>query len=218
MVKTLLFDALVLATVASLVGLALGEVLSTLVFGVYPGIPLVWVSDRIERRSSRGRAFSSRWARAARGVCRRADTVAGHLERVAAHARIPSGRPTSSWLDERHADRRTAPAWASRRPFCSRREQSAVARHRRLIVALLLLLPPAGSRSSSPRSTRLATSLGDRIDRDRSDRVALPTDRGASIAIAATAAIAVFGSVTIQGRTAQPSERTRPPVSATSAA
>jgi putative ABC transport system permease protein len=195
-VKALLFDALVLGTLASLVGLALGEALSILVFGSNPGY-LAFAfpvgSQRIVTWQSITIAVAAGFLAACFGVltplrdiwtrARRTDvpSVHGALNRWSAAA-LATG----------------AACLAVTTVILFAAPQSAIVGIVTLIVALLVLLPllidaivAIFNRLQRPIGAG-ATEIAVVELRSRKTRVR-------SVAIAATGAIAVFGSVTIQG-------------------
>ena len=200
--KALLFDALVLGTVASLLGLVLGKALSTLVFGSNPGY--------LSFGFPIGSAQIVTWQTVLIAVCAgmlaacvgvltplRATTV------DAAHAR--TGAASSSFS-----------AWRSGMPIGGlvclgitttilltgvRNVQVAVLGIVSLIAALLLLLPLL-----IEVVIAAFDGLQKRIGAGSTEIAVLelrsPQTRARSVAIAATGAIAVFGSVAIQGASA----------------
>ncbi|HWY90854.1 MAG TPA: FtsX-like permease family protein [Solirubrobacteraceae bacterium] len=195
-VKTLLFDALVLAAVASLVGLVLGDLLSILAFNSPPG----FLSFAFPIGSQRIVTWESIFIAVAGGTLAACVGVLTPMRDVWVRARRDdifrerlsfSGR-TAGMLAGGCACLGVATIIFFAEP------QSAVVGIIALIVALLLLLPllldliVAGfARMQRPLGmgamTLAIVELGSSKTRAR------------SIAVAATAAIAVFGSVTIQG-------------------
>jgi putative ABC transport system permease protein len=195
-VKTLLFDALVLATVASLVGLVLGNLISIVAFNSPPGF-LAFAfpigSQRIVTWASILIAVGAGIVAACVGVltpmrdvwmrARPVGALAGHSSRnwwmtwMFAGGCVCLGITTIILL--------TAP-------------QSAVVGIAALIVALLLLLPlwltliVAGF-------DRLQHLLGSGATALAVIELRSPKTRMRSIAVAVTGAIAVFGTVAIQG-------------------
>ena len=197
--QTLLFDALVLAAVASLVGLALGDLLSIVVFTSPPGFlsfafPIG--SQRIVTWESVLIAIGAGTLAACAGVLTPMRDVWVRTAH-ARHADAPGGRPTFN--------RRTMVMLAG---GCAclgvttiillKAPQSAIVGIVALIVALLLLLRPLLDLivTGFDRPQRL---LGNGATALAVVELRSPKTRARSIAIAATAAVAVFGSVTIQG-------------------
>jgi putative ABC transport system permease protein len=195
-VEVLLLDALVLGVLASVLGLVLGEVLSVAVFSSNPGylsfaFPIG--AQRIVTWQSIALAVAGGMLAAGTGVLvpLRADIA----ERRAAFIQAP-------------AERSRAPAWwplpaasislAATTVILLAEPQAAIVGVVSLTLALLLCLPPlldlvirACGRLQGLLSG--AASYLALIElRSRSNRVR-------SLAIAATGAIAVFGSVSIQG-------------------
>ncbi|HEY2282048.1 MAG TPA: FtsX-like permease family protein [Solirubrobacteraceae bacterium] len=195
-VKTLLFDALALSAVASILGLALGDLLSIVVFSSPPGfLSLAFPigSQRIITWESVVIAVGAGTIASCIGVLTPMQDIWARASRMEA----PREHSLLSW--------RTV---ATLLGGCAcigvttiilfRAPQSAVVGVIALIVALLLLLPVlldlivAGlgrlQRLSGAGATRIAVI-----------ELRSPKTRTRSLAIAATAAVAVFGSVTIQG-------------------
>ena len=198
-VKTLLFDALVLAAVASLLGLALGDLLSIVAFSSPPGFlsfAFPVGSQRIVTSQSVLVAVGAGMLAACFGVLIPTRDLWVSTGR-GGHARAPATHPAF--------DRRTAGMLAGGCACLAittlillAAPQSAVVGVVALIAALLLLLPAllglvlAGFERLQRPFGSGATALA--VVELRS-----PRTRNRSIAIAATAAVAVFGSVTIQG-------------------
>ena len=202
-VKTLLFDALVLAAVASLLGLALGDLLSIVAFSSPPGFlsfAFPVGSQRIVTSQSVLVAVGAGMLAACFGVLiptRDLWVSTGRGRHARRHARAPATHPAF--------DRRTAGMLAGGCACLAittlillAAPQSAIVGVVALIAALLLLLPAlldlvlAGFERLQRPFGSGATALA--VVELRS-----PKTRNRSIAIAATAAVAVFGSVTIQG-------------------
>jgi putative ABC transport system permease protein len=195
-VKTLLFDALVLAAVAAVLGLALGDLLSIVAFSSPPGfLSLAFPigSQRIITWQSVGIAVGAGAAAACVGVLIPMRDIwerPGRASERREHRfsmRLMAGMCAGGCA-----------CLAATAIILIAAPQSAIVGVVLLIGALLLLLAPAleavvavFARLQSPRGSG-ATALA--IVELRS-----PQTRGRSIAIAATAAVAVFGSVTIQG-------------------
>ncbi len=195
-VETLLFDAVVLAAIASLVGLALGDLLSIAVFNSPPGF-LAFAfpigSQRIVTWGSVLIAVGAGVLAACAGVL----TPMGDVWRRAVreettYERIPFGGWRTGMLAGGCACMGVTTLILVAAP------QSAVVGIVALILALLLLLPLlldliiTGFDGLQRRLGNGATELA--VIELRS-----PKTRARSIAIAATAAVAVFASVTIEG-------------------
>jgi putative ABC transport system permease protein len=195
-VKTLLFDVLVLAAVGSLVGLALGDVLSIVAFRAPPGV----LSFAFPIGSQRIVTWESVLIAVTAGALA---TSVGAL------------MPTRDfWLRTRPIDgphERSNSRWrtvAMLAGGCTclavttfillAAPQSAIVGIVALIVALLLLLPSFLD-AIVAGFDRLQRPLGSAATMLAIIELRTPMTRNRSLAIAATAAIAVFGSVTIQG-------------------
>ena len=201
-IQVLLFDALVLGVVASAVGLAIGDQLSRHLFHPSPGYLAFAFPVGSQRASSTGRASRSRSAAAllAAVLAALAPLVAAFRApamdaRRRGHARPTRGGPTArGWLVaggvgclavttsilRRRAERR------ARRHGCPRRSRCCCC-CRSLLAAMLRAARPrygGGSRACVPvpRDRRAAVARGSALARRRGD-----------------AAVAVFGSVAIQG-------------------
>ena len=194
--KTLLFDALVLAAVASLVGLALGDALSIVAFSSPPGFlsfafPIG--SQRIVTWESVLIAVGAGALAACVGVLIPTWDIWARTKRTDA----PGGHYTFNW--------RTMGMLAS---GCAclgvttiillEAPQSAIVGVVALILALLFLLPPL-LEAIIAGFDRLQRPFGHGATALAVVELRSPKTRNRSIAIAATAAVAVFGSVTIQG-------------------
>jgi putative ABC transport system permease protein len=194
-VKTLLFDALVLAAVASVVGLALGDLLSVAAFSAPPG----FLSFAFPIGSQRIVTWESILIAVGGGTLAACVGVLTPMIDVKAYARRheDSGRPllsgrTAGMLVGGCACLGLATIILFAEP------QSAVVGIMALIVALLLLLPllldlivECFARLQRPFGTGATTLAITELNS--------PTTGARSVAVAATAAVAVFGSVTIQG-------------------
>ncbi|HEV3318232.1 MAG TPA: FtsX-like permease family protein [Solirubrobacteraceae bacterium] len=195
-IKTLLFDALVLAALASLVGLALGDLLSIVAFNSPPG----FLSFAFPIGSQRIVTWESVLIAVGGGTLAACVGVLTPMREVFVRTRsedVPRIRSSVS--------RRTAGMLAGgfvclgvATTIFFAEPQSAVVGIVALILALLLLLPllldliVAGF-------DRLQRPLGVGATTLAIIEMSSPKTRARSIAIAATAAVAVFGSVTIQG-------------------
>jgi putative ABC transport system permease protein len=195
-VKTLLFDALVLSAVASIVGLVVGDLLSIVVFSSPPG----FLSLAFPIGSQRIITWESVLIAVGAGAIASCIGVLTPVRDI--------------WTRTRHADAPNEHSLLNRQTAgmliggCAcigvttiilfTAPQSAVVGVVALIVSLLLILPllldviVAGferlQRLSGVGATEIAVI-----------ELHSPKTRARSIAIAATAAVAVFGSVTIQG-------------------
>lgn len=195
-VKALLFDALVLGSLAALLGLALGELLSILVFGSNPG----YLSFAFPVGSQRIVTWQSVAIAVGAGLLAACVGVLTPLRDIWTGARrtdVPHERPLLGW--------RTAATFtgglvclAVTTVILFAAPQSAIVGIVTLILALLLLLPLLldGVVAAFDRVQR---SIGAGSTEVAVIELQSPKTRGRSVAIAATGAIAVFGSVTIQG-------------------
>jgi putative ABC transport system permease protein len=194
-VQVLLFDALVLGVLGSLLGLGLGEALSIAVFRANPG----YLSFAFPVGSQRIVTWQSVVLSVAAGLLAAGFGVLVPLRgALAGPLRADGGRV------RRHPGARTLSLAAGVACLAGTtfvllaRPQAAVLGSLALAAALLLLLPSAFD---------VGLAAFERLQRPlyaASTRLALvelrtPATRVRSLAIAATAAIAVFGSVAIQG-------------------
>ena len=199
----LLLDALVLGVLASVLGLVLGEVLSVALFSANPGylsfaFPIG--SERIVSWSSVALALAGGLLAAIAGVLVPLRGAILARRRGPLASRPLYGRPL--WLLARC---RYLSRGDDRDP--ARRDAGRDRRDREPHLALLLCLPAL---------LDLAVDLSERVQRlfsGGASYLALielrsPSNRARSLAIAATGAIAVFGSVSIQGRAGEPAART----------
>ncbi len=202
-VQVLLFDALVLGVLGTLLGLALGEALSMLVFGADPG----YLAFAFAVGEQRIVAWQSIALAAGAGLLAACIGVLAPLRDVLTQ-RLRSA-PVPDQCSPRRRERQ------DRRPRTPRlalgvgclaitsvillaRPQSAILGSVTLVAALLLLLPIAFDtllagfaviqRPLYAASTRIAIV-----------ELRAPHNRMRSLAIAATGAVAVFGSVAIEG-------------------
>jgi putative ABC transport system permease protein len=217
-VKTLLFDALVLGGLASLLGLALGEMLSMLVFSSDPGYLLFAFpvgSQRIVTWQSVAIAAGAGLLAACVGVLTPLREIWSRTGRGGPGGRaLRDDRAAGGWdgrtqdgpdRGRSHFNRWTAGALlgglgclATTTVILLAAPQSAVLGSVTLVVALLLLLGLL---------VDAIVAVFDRLQRlfDLGPTMIAvvelrsPANRVRSIAIAATGAIAVFGSVAIQG-------------------
>jgi putative ABC transport system permease protein len=198
-VKTLLFDALALAAIASLVGLALGEALSIVAFSAPPGF-LAFAfpigSQRIVTWESVFIAVGAGALAACVGVLMPMRDVWMHVVGV-----TREGMPSEPSSFKRRTAGRLAGGCAclgATTIVLFVAPQSAVLGIVMLIVALLLLLP-ALLDAIVLGFDRLQHGFGSGATALAVIELRSPKMRVRSIGIAATAAVAVFGSVTIQG-------------------
>jgi putative ABC transport system permease protein len=195
-VEILLFDALVLSAVASVAGLALGDLLSVVAFSSPPGfLSLAFPigSQRIVTWESVSIAVGAGVIASCIGVLTPVRDIWGR------------GRRTDSLRDD-SALRRKAMGMLVGGCACVgvttfillTAPQSAVIGIVALIVALLLLLPLLlGSIVTIFDKLQHLSGVG--ATEIAAIELRSPRTHARSVAIAATAAIAVFGSVTIQG-------------------
>jgi putative ABC transport system permease protein len=195
-IKTLLFDALVLAAIASLVGLALGDLLSIVAFSSPPGFlsfafPIG--SQRIVTWESVLIAVGAGTLAACVGVL----TPAWNFWGRAWRADVLRERSTFNWRTAALVTGGCACLGVTTIILFAA-PQSAIVGIVALIVGLLLLLPPLLEVVITGFDC-LQSPLGSGAAMLAVVELRSPKTRARSIAIAATAAIAVFGSVTIQG-------------------
>lgn len=194
-IKTLLFDALVLATIASAVGLALGDLLSIVVFNSPPG----FLSFAFPIGSQRIITWESVLIAVGAGALATCVGVLTPTRDVWVRATsddITRGRPFGGRRVYMFAG--GCACLAATLLILVAAPQSAVVGIVALIIALLLLLPLL---------LDLIVTGFDRVQRHLgigATEIAVielrsPQTRTRSIAIAATAAVAVFASVTIEG-------------------
>jgi len=195
-IKTLLFDAFVLGAVASTLGLALGDLLSILVFPTNPGylsFAFPVGSQRIVTWQSV--AISVAVAMLAAGV-----GVLTPVREVWTRARTTSlpgwRRVFTGWTFAALAG--GVACLATTTAILIAAPQAAVTGVVFLIAALVLLLPLTAD-AAVIAFDRLQRPMGKAATEIAVAELRSSTTRTRSIAIAATGAIAVFGSVTIQG-------------------
>jgi len=197
-VETLLFDALVLAGIGSLLGLAIGDVLSLFVFRTPAGFTVLSFAFPIGSQ----RVITAESVVIA--VC--AGTAA-----ACAGALMPALEPRARTKRTRRTYARAIPGgWVTVMTISGcvclsittgilvLAPQSAVVGIGALIVALLLLLAPLLGLTVAGFD-RLQRPLGRGATAMATIELRSPITRIRSTAVAATAAIAVFGAVTIQG-------------------
>jgi putative ABC transport system permease protein len=195
-VKTLLFDALVLAAVASVMGLILGDLLSIVAFSSPPG----FLSFAFPIGSQRIVTWESILIAVGGGALAACVGVLTPMRDVWVRVRSddvprkgsPFGMQTAGMLAGGCICLGVATVILFVAP------QSAVVGIVALIVALLLLLPLLLDLIISCFD-RLQRPLGMGATTLAIIELSSPKIRARSIGIAATAAVAVFGSVTIQG-------------------
>jgi putative ABC transport system permease protein len=195
-IEALLFDALVLAGAAALLGLALGDLLSIVVFRSNPG----YLSFAFPVGSQRVVTWESLAIAAGAGLLAACIGVLIPLwEIISGSSRaMASGRHRISRWWTVGALTGGLACVAATTAILLAAPQSAVLGSVILVVALLLLLPLL---------LDACVAAFDRVQRRfgaASTRIAVielrsPQTRARSLAIAATGAIAVFGSVAIQG-------------------
>jgi putative ABC transport system permease protein len=195
-VEALLFDALVLGALAALLGLALGDLLSIAVFRSNPG----YLSFAFPVGSQRIITWESIAIAAGAGLLAACIGVLIPLREI-------FSRSAPAPMSRRHHIRnwRTAGALtgglsclALTTAILLAVPQSAVLGSVILVIALLLLLPLLLDAVIAVFD-RLQARFGSASARIAVIELRSPKTRARSIAIAATGAIAVFGSVAIQG-------------------
>lgn len=196
-VKVLLVDAFVLGTLASLLGLLMGELLSTAIFRSSPGY-LAFAFPVGSQRIVTWQSIALSTATGMLAGCVGALSPLRDIWHLAAAPSRVASRP--------HRGRARRFAALAGGTFCLgvttlilfRAPQSAVLGVVALVLALLLLLPPAIDAVAC-----VAESLQHRFGRGATQLALVelrsPTTRIRSVAVAATGGLAVFASVTIQG-------------------
>ena len=196
-VKTLLFDAFVLAAVAGLLGLALGDILSIVAFNSPPG----FLSFAFPIGSQRIVTVQSVAIAVGAGALAACVGILVPLSEVWEHPNLGAGTG-----QEQRPARWTTPRLLAGGCVCLAgtmailiaAPQSAVIGVVLLVIALLLLLSPALELAIGGFA-RLQRSRGTGATALAVVELRSPKTRSRSIAIAATAAVAVFGSITIEG-------------------
>ncbi len=195
-VETLLFDALVLSALASVIGLALGDLLSIVAFNSPPGfLSLAFPigSQRIITWGSVAVAVGAGVVASCAGVLTPIRDVWTRARHVApSHENLPFRWKNVGGLIGGGLCIGLTTLILFKAP------QSAVVGIVALIVALLLLLPLLLDLIVAAFA-KLQRKLGSGATEVAVIELRSPRTRTRSIAIAATAAVAVFGSVTIQG-------------------
>ncbi len=203
-VEVLLLDALVLGAVASALGLLLGEELSVALFSASPGylsfaFPIG--TERIVTATAVVLAVAGGMLAAGVGVL--APLRAEIAQRRAGLVQSPARRDRTRWLLLA-----ALACLVATTAILLAAPQSAIVGVVSLTFALLLCLPALLDLTvrASDRAQRLLSGAASFLAlvelRSRANRPR-------SLAIAATGAIAVFGSVSIQSRARQPAARTR---------
>ncbi len=195
-VRALLFDALVLGSLAALLGLALGDVLSIVVFGSNPG----YLSLAFPVGAQRLVTWQNVVLAVAAGLLAAAIGVLTPLRDIWIHAEDTDDAQERSLLDRGRVGMLTGGllCLAATTIIVLAAPGSTIVAIVALTVGLALLLPLL---------IDAILAIFDRVQRRigaASSEIALielrsPKTRVRSIAIAAIGAIAVFGSVTIQG-------------------
>ncbi len=195
-VEVLLFDALVLGTVASLLGLGLGDLISLLLFRTNPG----YLSFAFSVGSERIVAWQSVVLAAGGGLLAATVGVLVPLRGDIRPHRLPT--PARRREQRRAARRRMLLAGVGCLSITTAillaAPQAAIVGVASLIVALLLLLP-WGIRGVVLAFDRVEGALGGVALYLAVLELRSNANWARSLAIAATGAIAVFGSVAIQG-------------------
>jgi putative ABC transport system permease protein len=192
-VKALLFDALVLGGLAALVGLALGDLLSIAVFRSNPG----YLSFAFPVGSQRIVTWQSTAIAAGAGLLAACIGVLIPLREIFSRSALTAKHHIRHWWTIGALIGGSA-CLAATTAILLAVPQSAVLGSVILVIALLLLLPLLLAAIVSVFD-RLQTSFGSASTRIAVIELRSPKTRARSIAIAATGAIAVFGSVAIQG-------------------
>jgi putative ABC transport system permease protein len=195
-VRALLFDALVLGGLAALLGLVLGDVLSIVVFGSNPG----YLSLAFPVGSQRVVTWQSIVLAVGAGLLATAIGVLTPLRDIWTHAKEADAGPERSIVDRGRVAMLSAGllCLAATTIIVLAAPGSTIVAIVTLTVALALLLPLL---------IDAILAVFDRVQRRvgaASSEIAVvelrsPKTRLRTIAIAATGAIAVFGSVTIEG-------------------
>jgi putative ABC transport system permease protein len=198
-VKALLFDALVLGGLAVLLGLALGDLLSIVVFRSSPG----YLSFAFPVGSQRIVTWQSIAGAAAAGLLAACIGVLAPFREIffrSAPAAVAGKQHIRRWWTVGTAGALLAglSCLVATTVILLLAPQSAVLGSVILVVALLVLLPLLLD-GVVVVFDRLQSRFGSASTRIAVIELRSPNTRARSIAIAATGAIAVFGSVAIQG-------------------
>lgn len=194
-IKTLLFDAVVLATIASILGIALGDALSMVIFSSPPGFlsfafPIG--SQRIITWQSVVIAVGAGMVAACVGVLSPLRTVWSRPGEAQQRVYTPVSWGIVGLVFGACACLGVTTLILIFAP------QSAVIGVVALIIALVLSLPPLLA-SMLAGFDRLQRKVGASATEIATVELRAPQTRTRSMAIAATAAVAVFASVTIEG-------------------
>ena len=202
-VQVLLFDALVLGVLGTLLGLALGEALSMLVFRSDPGylaFAFAVGEQRIVTWQSVALAAGAGLLAACIGVLAPLRDVL--TRRLRSTPSPHSGAPRRRRRRDRRSEARRLALGTSCLAITTAillaRPQSAILGSVTLVAALLLLLPIAFDAILAAFET-LQRPLYAASTRIAIVALRTPHNRMRSLAIAATGAVAVFGSVAIEG-------------------
>jgi len=200
-IKTLLFDALILGALGCVLGLILGDVVSIVLFHTnagYLSYAFPVGSQRVVTWQSVALAVGAGMLAACIGVL---VPLRGELSRPlrrspAAERRAPAGRGGRRWAEPRVIGGLTCLAVTT--AILALHPARAILGSFALVGALVLLLPRLfdGIVAAFARATH---PLGSAATRLAAIELRTPATRTRSLAIAATGAIAVFGSVAIQG-------------------
>jgi putative ABC transport system permease protein len=192
--EALLFDALVLGALAAVVGLALGDLLSIAVFSTNPGylsFAFPVGSQRIVTWQSVAIAVGAGLAAACIGVLIALDELFPRTAVIPRRRHLHRGLTTSALIGG-------VGCIAGTTAILLIAPQLAVLGSALLVVALLLLLALLLD-GIVVVFDRVQARFGSAATRIAVVELRSPTTRTRSIAVAATGAIAVFGSVAIQG-------------------
>jgi putative ABC transport system permease protein len=200
-IKTLLFDALILGALGCVLGLILGDVVSMALFHTnagYLSYAFPVGSQRVVAWQSVALAVGAGLLAACIGVL---VPLRGELSRPlrsspAPERRAPAGRGGRGWTEPRVIGGLTC--LAATTAILAFDPAGAILGSLTLVGALLLLLPSlfTGIVTAFARVTRPLHSAATRL---AVIELRTPATRTRSLAIAATGAVAVFGSVAIQG-------------------
>ncbi|HTW43537.1 MAG TPA: FtsX-like permease family protein [Solirubrobacteraceae bacterium] len=194
-IEVLLFDALVLGSVATVLGLALGDELSLHLFHANPG----YLSSAFAVGSSRVVSVRSALIAAAGGMLAAAVAVLSPLREILSRDPLASIQPKEGVPGLRGARRLTAGGTAAlvvTLAILLAAPQLAIVGMISLTCALLALLPLA-LRAALAAIKRVAPAVTSAIPHVAA--MELQASMARAVAVAATGAVAVFGSVSIQG-------------------
>lgn len=194
-IAVLLFDALVLGGAGALLGLALGDALSLLVFNASPG----YLSFAFPVGSERILSWHSAALAGGAGLLAAAIGVLVPLHRVFFTAREPLPAPYWTFRGWRIASALFGLGCiAGTAAILVLAPQAAVAACVLLVLAMLMLLPLALD-ATLELFDRLQARFSSAATRIAVVEIRSRKTRARSIAVAATAAVAVFGGVAIRG-------------------